>query len=531
MQNPALRDKFSLFLDTILQQISSKDFFSLTESIQKKYAPQTDKELYIHLLQHTPSLQPHFSFIYILKTLSLQKKILAQQVKQLIGPREIEGYMEIGSPGTYINSLKTFLSFTGPLYVLHDQKRARDIFQAFTLNPLKKFIPYTHFISLNNYDSLPEKDIPSHSLDLIVCFIGLHHVPHEGLDSFIASLYRILRPGGILILREHNAKDHTTHLIANAAHSVYNAIITKESVQSETDEIRNFHALEFWINLLQQQGFIADTQRLLQATDPTLNTLLKFTKEPLNEAEHIDHITRELKNLPHYKRDSIQTYLTTPEWINVDITQDYAEFINHTPFYKFPYISSIKSYWECFIQSWKTAHKKKGHFEILKSPYTMMNIFIGVTMTLEYISKSVISLPLKFFIADQEAETIKILIKDPDNKVETLSDKIKIIQIYSETLKLIEMPRYKIFLELIKKMAYQPITLLEIAGQKEIQVKIRYKNHTVFQRDKALIEYTWQLASQPHSTFAALSVPVTSLLDLIRSLIQDKIEILYIHDF
>ena len=42
-------------------------------------------------------------------------------------------------------------------------------------------------------------------VDLITCFVTLHHVPHLGL--ILAELVRILRPGGYLIIREHDCKN------------------------------------------------------------------------------------------------------------------------------------------------------------------------------------------------------------------------------------------------------------------------------------------------------------------------------------
>jgi len=39
---------------------------------------------------------------------------------------------------------------------------------------------------------------------LITCFVTLHHVPQ--LNSMLLELTRILRPGGYLILREHDCK-------------------------------------------------------------------------------------------------------------------------------------------------------------------------------------------------------------------------------------------------------------------------------------------------------------------------------------
>ena len=46
-------------------------------------------------------------------------------------------------------------------------------------------------------------------VDLITCLTVLHHVPH--LDDMLAELVRILRPGGYLIVREHDCKNERSY--------------------------------------------------------------------------------------------------------------------------------------------------------------------------------------------------------------------------------------------------------------------------------------------------------------------------------
>ncbi|CAF4682635.1 unnamed protein product, partial [Rotaria sp. Silwood2] len=47
-------------------------------------------------------------------------------------------------------------------------------------------------------------DLADNRVDLITCFVVLHHVPQ--LDLILPEFVRILRPGGYLIMREHDCK-------------------------------------------------------------------------------------------------------------------------------------------------------------------------------------------------------------------------------------------------------------------------------------------------------------------------------------
>lgn len=117
-----------------------------------------------------------------------------------------------------------------------------------------------------------------------------------------------------------------------------------------------------------------------------------------------------LKNKKEYQRDPMQTYLTTPEWFSVDVAQEYAQFINHTPFYEYPYFENIEKYWNVFGKSWQQAAQESGNLKVLASPYTAMNLFIGIMMTVEYGAKGLVSLPMKWAYSGQEAGNIQLLV-------------------------------------------------------------------------------------------------------------------------
>src|SRR5262249_34984176 len=134
--------------------------------------------------------------------LAKQKDVMTRQTLDLLGEkRRINGYVEIGSTGRYASTLRKELQLDGPLVLVNDVAPTNsppDIMERGGLRKLGEWVP------LDNYAPLPKDRIPDASVDLVSCYIGLHHIPLDRLQPFMASIQRVLRPGGTFILRDHD---------------------------------------------------------------------------------------------------------------------------------------------------------------------------------------------------------------------------------------------------------------------------------------------------------------------------------------
>ena len=137
------------------------------------------------------------------------------------------------------------------------------------------------FFNLDDYDPIPEPRIPDASLDLVTCYIGLHHCPREKLADYLRSVHRILRPGGKFVLRDHDAGTEAAKTFCSLVHTVFNAGLG-ESWDFDRQELRLFEGVDFWVEQITEMGFTDTGQRLLQANDPSLNTLVCFVKDQPN---------------------------------------------------------------------------------------------------------------------------------------------------------------------------------------------------------------------------------------------------------
>ncbi|PJD95782.1 MAG: hypothetical protein CK425_07710 [Parachlamydia sp.] len=381
-QRQEIRD----FLNHVFMQLDEEKFFALVDSILEN--PQlNDEQIYTILFQKIGQAQPNMivKLQHTLKSLESLKRDLANQTAHLVGQRKVQGYVEIGYPGRLTRSLKNRLEMQGPFYAITDGEKLSDYIEAGFPRP------YDHFIYLNDYAPISERVIPTNSVDLVCLYIGLHHIPIDKIDPFLASLKRIIRPGGSFILMDHHAHTKALQNLVNVVHSIFN-VATGVTPEANQREIRNFQSLQYWKDRLEAHGMTLYKHKpLMRRGDPTLNAIVRFDK-PLTEATPAT-IAESLQAQPEYNRTQMQTYLTAPEWQNVRAAQRYAMFVEKEPAYRYPYFSEIGGFWKVYGQAWQAAQKRNGLSAIALSEYNLMNLFVGASMTLEYGIKGLVAAP------------------------------------------------------------------------------------------------------------------------------------------
>ncbi|MBT1065465.1 class I SAM-dependent methyltransferase [Bowmanella sp. Y26] len=263
---PFLQNVFHLYPEQELQALIHQAVTDLGQ----------DQAVYQFLQQQLDEIRPLLADLrYALPALQKQKQkhIMAVQTQPLLPEKRFEGYLEIGSSGRYLDSLeerldiqgqRVFISEQAPDYSLEDMLDRGQIAQA------------GEWLALNDYRPALEQ-LAEQSMDLITVYIGFHHCPVDLRESFIGTLRNKLKPGGQLILRDHDVHDqHIWHLVA-LAHDVFN-MGTMESWQYNADERRHFYSLQELQHMMQAFGFKQQGQSLRQQGDPTLNTLMRYQR-------------------------------------------------------------------------------------------------------------------------------------------------------------------------------------------------------------------------------------------------------------
>lgn len=272
--NAADRADFALFLENVFHLYPEEAFHALIIRLTAQYP--TDGEIYRKLCERLPEITPRLSaFTYALPALKKQKTEMAAETVALLGDRRrATGYAEIGTTGRYLSGLRTQVDVRGPVYVVNDTApiySAEDIIERGQIRKVGTYVDMT------GYPEFDRGHIPPASVELVTNYIGFHHAPADRLDGFVQSIHRILKPGGRLVVRDHDVDGERMDAMVGLAHDVFNAGVGI-AWEDNTAQIRNFRSLADLTSYLEARGFRRAESVQFQTGDPTKNGLMLFTK-------------------------------------------------------------------------------------------------------------------------------------------------------------------------------------------------------------------------------------------------------------
>ena len=272
--DPQLKREFLDFLTNVFHLYPEHELHAALSRLAT--SQDSDREVYEALQAELGDLSPFLgAFRYAIPALIKQKQTMANQTLMLVDPdARYDGHLEIGSTGRYIGILEDRLDITGDVFLLHTREAGYGPEDIVDRGQLAKI--GTH-IDMGNYSTEFANVIPHNSLDMVTVFIGFHHCPLETRREFISAVRDVIRPGGVLILRDHDCYDEDSWRMAALAHDTFNAG-TNETWQFNADELRNFYSIRFIIDLVEDTGFRNNSMLLFQPGDPTRNALTAFRK-------------------------------------------------------------------------------------------------------------------------------------------------------------------------------------------------------------------------------------------------------------
>jgi SAM-dependent methyltransferase len=268
-------DRVYGFLHNVFRLYPEDRFNLLIKEACERYP--TDEAVYRYLQQQLPKIKPFLGDVRLaLPALFKQKQEMRRQTLELLGERKtFNGYVEIGTTGRYVSILRRDVRFSGPMILANDCPPGNSPVEFLERGRIAKLGTY---LPLKGYAPLPPDLIPDASIEMVSCYVGLHHMTPTTLKRFLASIARVLKPGGLFILRDHDVESDDMFRFVGLIHTIFNAG-TGVSWEQNRDELRYFVSIEEWVKRLAVFGLVDHGARLLQAHDPSNNVLMAFTRE------------------------------------------------------------------------------------------------------------------------------------------------------------------------------------------------------------------------------------------------------------
>jgi FAD/FMN-containing dehydrogenase/SAM-dependent methyltransferase len=271
--NVELSDAFYRFLQNVFHTAPEDRFHHLIGEACRLHGD--EESIYRHVQRELGSIKPFASDLrYALPALVKQKAEMTRQTLQVLVSRQFDGYLEIGSKGRYYRGLAAALQTTGQSYFVDEKPPSFSPVDIMERGQIGK-LDGTQ-VPLNDYAPLPDS-IPDSSLDLVACYVGLHHMTADKLGPFLRSVHRVLRPSGAFVVRDHDVRTTEMRALVSLAHTVFNAGLG-ETWEANLAELRFFASAEAWVSRLDAAGFEDSGHRVLQDNDPTDNTLFCFVR-------------------------------------------------------------------------------------------------------------------------------------------------------------------------------------------------------------------------------------------------------------
>ncbi|KAK3245457.1 hypothetical protein CYMTET_30940 [Cymbomonas tetramitiformis] len=508
--DPVKRQKLRLFL---ANQFHIEDPSVLYSYIARSvWAPHTTNDLTVYrdLKAHLEgrSLQGALAIrkgYRQLQQLGQQTTEVMEQLSSLLADlgrsqrRDIKDVMTIGDPGRLVLPLKRLLGINGRVWVVHDKERgAVDAVERGSFSAVGRFVPI-------DYDNVDELPIPSCSVDLVTISMGLHHFQQCQLARVLCIVRRVLRPGGLFIVREHDARPEVLP-IADLAHSVFNAVMGV-SEEEEAREVRAFRTVLQWREVLHSAG-LEDSyvyRNLSLDRDPTEDVMMAFVKpspegqgrdagapvphaalaSPLSDdAAHVKRVCRAAQEslvtsgVKPVRSTPDSTFFRLPEWLLVTAAQELGNSLNHTVWYQFPYVQFVSMYWDTFEKELRVVAQDTSVWDAVYNGGTFMDLMIGIVITLLFLQMQLLALlALALFGSEPPPNNGEQLVVEADDNVDwasvdsciratRLNVADRSAQVYAW---LIVVPKYTIFTPVMLKLSrlaseIPSFRLLQISG-------------------------------------------------------------------
>jgi len=89
---------------------------------------------------------------------------------------------------------------------------------------------------------------------VITAIMSLHHIPN--VEQVIKELYRVMKPGGILVIKEHDCWNPADAMLVDIEHCIFINVLEKTSTVDADDVVAHYKNYYGWDETLKPFQYI-----------------------------------------------------------------------------------------------------------------------------------------------------------------------------------------------------------------------------------------------------------------------------------
>jgi SAM-dependent methyltransferase len=270
-----------------LSKASKEMMESYLKNVVFRNTPITTKDIkqaldldLISQLKMLRSLYPHKSSTFQLNPERAKKRAL--EIKRLLPEKyQPEVYLDFGGADGQITA-EVGVALGATVSYCADLDSWENMHHNVSRDSRVQFLPIDQ-----NENKIP---LPDNSVDFCTALQVLHHLPN--LNKSLSELYRVLKPGGYLIIREHDVTSEDERHRVNLIHYLYEVVTATKPNLDYFDHNPIYHSQLQWSNILTNIGF--HVFRLKNAGSDDVNRVFHLVlQKPIFFLSKIDQESQE----------------------------------------------------------------------------------------------------------------------------------------------------------------------------------------------------------------------------------------------
>ena len=239
------------------------------------------------------------------------------------------------------------------------------------------------------------------------------------------------------------------------------------------------------------------------------------------------------------------TWYKLPEWLQVEITQLFANSMEHTPWYRFPFFKVLFTYFNVFKEEFKIVSSKYGISNALFNSAFITDFVPFLVMGFLFIQMNSLALPLLKMAGDSYDDDSlyeQVIVTAPcsmdwkDYQSFTLNHPKQI----DFGIWMVDVRTFKPFTKFLKKLAFSSPSsvIFQISNHSIVQVKLSTNDESKIDLlndiNGCKFKFKFSLptvGSVTNDIQIALEVQVSCLLDLFRFCADNKMKVVQVYDF